>query len=288
MDKKFGIRLESAEQIFSASHFITFDSTHCEPIHGHDFHVSVDLEQELSSAGYVVDFVSLSEALHEILKKLDHKTLLQGENPKIRFTMEEIEPEEQPGVVDWMNRVGNWLSSVNQYGDGSVTKELDPEDYFQKMAQMATGGFELENGEKREMDENAPTDWGETVAMSELSSTCALFGTAELKECGKESGMKDDSGVGNGNGTGQSGEISNGMSAMKVEIEVRYGSKRWLFPMEDCVILPIFNTTAELLAEYVANQLVQTDALAEGKWRRLRVEVEEAPGMKGVCVFQNG
>ena len=287
MDKKFGIRLESAEQMFSASHFITFDSTHCEPFHGHDFHVSVALEQELSPAGYVVDFIPLSETLHEILKKLDHKTLLQGENPKIKFTLEEIEPDEQPGVVDWMNKVGTWLSSVNQYGEKEDSKELAPEDYFQKMAQMATGaGMDFGEEEISQAGGKPLSGWGEMAAMSGLSAVCGWPGISEMNEVGSKKEGKDET-IDVGNGADFSGTISNGMTAMKVEIEVRYGSKRWIFPMEDCVILPIFNTTAELLAEYIANQLVQSEVLAKGKWSQLQVEVEEAPGMKGICVLRN-
>ena len=235
MEKTFKIRLDAATQTFSAAHFITYDSNHCEPLHGHDFHCTVELEQPLNSAGYVVDFVPFSESLHEILKKLDHKTLLQGENPKFKFTMTEKEPEETPGTMDWMSRVGEWLSSVNEYKDPE--KELTSDDYFQKMAQMVSASVN-------------PTK--ETASEEETEAS-------------------------------KSDEISNGMAPMEVELEVRFGSRRWVFPLEECVILPVFNTTAELLAAYIAEQLTQTNCLADGQWTRLTVEVEEAPGMKGVC-----
>ncbi|MDO4628693.1 MAG: 6-carboxytetrahydropterin synthase [Planctomycetia bacterium] len=240
MEKTFHIRLDAATQTFSPAHFITFDSSQCEPIHGHDFHVALELEQSLSPAGYVVDFIPLNETLMEILKKLDHKTLIQGENPNIRFTMEEKEPEDAPDMVDWMSRVGGWLSSVNQYENGTE-KQLTPDDYFQKMALMATDGMNL--------DEETP----EKCVLESDSGKC---------------------------------EISNGMSPMSVELEVRYGSRRWVFPMEDCVILPIFNTTAELLAEYIAEQLAQCELLSAHRWTRLTVEVEEADGMKGTFTLK--
>ena len=32
------------------------------------------------------------------------------------------------------------------------------------------------------------------------------------------------------------------------EVTVTHGQKRWVFPREDCVLLPLANTTAELLA----------------------------------------
>ncbi len=39
------------------------------------------------------------------------------------------------------------------------------------------------------------------------------------------------------------------------EIEARFEAKRWVFPKEDCVLLPIANTTAELLAWWIGSEL---------------------------------
>ena len=38
-------------------------------------------------------------------------------------------------------------------------------------------------------------------------------------------------------------------------IRVRYKDREWLFPRDDCVLLPIENTTAELLARYIGERL---------------------------------
>ena len=57
------------------------------------------------------------------------------------------------------------------------------------------------------------------------------------------------------------------------------GDREWLFPREDCVLLPIANTTAELLARWIAERL--TDALVREKnFRptRVKIEVEESFG----------
>jgi 6-pyruvoyltetrahydropterin/6-carboxytetrahydropterin synthase len=62
-------------------------------------------------------------------------------------------------------------------------------------------------------------------------------------------------------------------------IHVRYREREWLFPREDCVLLPIENTTAELLARWIAQRLVE--ALQQQHNYRpaiLRVEVEESFG----------
>jgi 6-pyruvoyltetrahydropterin/6-carboxytetrahydropterin synthase len=62
-------------------------------------------------------------------------------------------------------------------------------------------------------------------------------------------------------------------------VRVRYREREWVFPRGDCVLLPIENTTAELLARYIAMRLVEVLRSEEGFVPEvLRVEVEEAPG----------
>ena len=62
-------------------------------------------------------------------------------------------------------------------------------------------------------------------------------------------------------------------------LKVTYRGKTWSFPAEDCVTLPIANTTAELLAGYIAGRLRADLTAAAGAGPAvLRVEVEEAPG----------
>ena len=71
-------------------------------------------------------------------------------------------------------------------------------------------------------------------------------------------------------------------------IHVRYRDREWLFPREDCVLLPIENTTAELLARYVGQRL-----LGELQTQRrytpavLRVEVEENLGQSATYEWRD-
>ena len=68
-------------------------------------------------------------------------------------------------------------------------------------------------------------------------------------------------------------------------LNVRYlGEARFVFPRSNCVLLPIANTTAELLAEYFAER-VREDLTREGAARldTLELEVEESPGQSGFC-----
>lgn len=62
-------------------------------------------------------------------------------------------------------------------------------------------------------------------------------------------------------------------------VRVRYKDREWVFPRGDCVLLPIENTTAELLARYLGERL--RDALRRDYQftpQALRVEVEESFG----------
>jgi 6-pyruvoyltetrahydropterin/6-carboxytetrahydropterin synthase len=62
-------------------------------------------------------------------------------------------------------------------------------------------------------------------------------------------------------------------------IHVRYRDREWLFPREDCVLLPIENTTAELLARYIGERLLEElRRQHQFEPQVLRVEVEENIG----------
>ncbi|MBT8461204.1 MAG: 6-carboxytetrahydropterin synthase [Gemmatimonadetes bacterium] len=63
------------------------------------------------------------------------------------------------------------------------------------------------------------------------------------------------------------------------EVEVRHRDRRYVFPVADAVILPIANTTAENIAEYLGRRLAKDLRTADcGPLERLQIEVEESPG----------
>jgi 6-pyruvoyltetrahydropterin/6-carboxytetrahydropterin synthase len=72
-------------------------------------------------------------------------------------------------------------------------------------------------------------------------------------------------------------------------VRVRYREREWLFPRDDCVLLPIENTTAELLARYIAQRLA-ADLERHHHYRPavLRVEVEENIGQSATCELRPG
>ena len=87
------IRVGGEELCFSAAHFITFDEQTCEPIHGHDYCLSVRLAGPLNAERYVVDFVVVKELLKRLVAPLDHRTLLPIEHPRLRVEASEREVE---------------------------------------------------------------------------------------------------------------------------------------------------------------------------------------------------
>jgi 6-pyruvoyltetrahydropterin/6-carboxytetrahydropterin synthase len=72
-------------------------------------------------------------------------------------------------------------------------------------------------------------------------------------------------------------------------IQVRYREREWIFPREDCVLLPIENTTAEMLARYIAIRLLD-ELKRQHKYQPevLRVEVEENIGQSATCELRFG
>jgi 6-pyruvoyltetrahydropterin/6-carboxytetrahydropterin synthase len=161
MAESYHVRIQKERLVFSAAHFITYAGDVCEPIHGHNFRVYAEVHGPLDENQYVVDFITLRDALQEIVSKLDHRVLLPTSHPTIKVA-------EQSG--------------------------------------------------------------------------------------------------------GESGEVL-----------ATYGRRRWIFPRQDCALLPIANTTAELLASYIASQL-KTELGDEviASITQLEVGVDECDGQWGV------
>ncbi len=67
------------------------------------------------------------------------------------------------------------------------------------------------------------------------------------------------------------------------EVEATFRERRWVFPRGDCVLLPVANTTAEMLARWIGQRLIERLA-ARGAARpeRVLVEVDECFGQSGV------
>ena len=70
----------------------------------------------------------------------------------------------------------------------------------------------------------------------------------------------------------------------EVEVVVTFRLKRWVFPREDCMLLPITNTTAEQIAWWVAVQVREILKPKLGpNLHTLEVAIDENHGQWGIC-----
>lgn len=83
------VQLRKAGHVFCAGHFITLSDDVCEPVHGHNWTVGVDLEGSPDPHGMVIDFIALRDAVSTLVAGLDHKMLLPSAN---RFLAVETAP----------------------------------------------------------------------------------------------------------------------------------------------------------------------------------------------------
>lgn len=66
------------------------------------------------------------------------------------------------------------------------------------------------------------------------------------------------------------------------EVTATFGERRWVFPSGDCRLVPVANTTAEMLARHIGGQLQAVLTNAGCSVEALRVEVDECDGQVGV------
>lgn len=162
-DDGYAIRLSKEAFTFCAAHFITYAGNICEPLHGHNYGVSIEVTGPLDENAYVLDFIAARDAVIAITRELDHKMLLPTKHSAIRV-------EEAVG----------------------------------------------------------PLGGAETV--------------------------------------------------------VTFESRRWVFPREECILLPIANTTAELLARWIGQRLLEIlGERGETVPECLTVAVDECEGQVGIC-----
>jgi len=78
-----GVRLK-----FASAHMATLGNE-LEPLHGHNYSVSVKVEGSLSNDYWVIDFSKIKNITRNICNQLDHKFLLQEKSNLISSTLEQ-------------------------------------------------------------------------------------------------------------------------------------------------------------------------------------------------------
>jgi len=80
----YRITIERNALRFSSAHFTTFGGE-CEPMHGHNYDVFVEIEGELTADSWVFDFSEAKRIIAAICKELDHRFLLPRKSTSLRI-----------------------------------------------------------------------------------------------------------------------------------------------------------------------------------------------------------
>jgi 6-pyruvoyltetrahydropterin/6-carboxytetrahydropterin synthase len=110
---------------FAAAHFTTFGGD-CEPLHGHNYDVTVEIEGALTPDSWVIDFSDAKKIVRRVCKELDHRFLLQADSPELeasraggelevkwgdrRYVMPEVDVVDLPVDNTTAERLAEWLA----------------------------------------------------------------------------------------------------------------------------------------------------------------------------------
>jgi 6-pyruvoyltetrahydropterin/6-carboxytetrahydropterin synthase len=74
------------------------------------------------------------------------------------------------------------------------------------------------------------------------------------------------------------------VAAGENEVFVTFEKRRWVFPRCDCLLLPVPNTTTELLGRYIGRRLLDDlESRTGARPDLVRIEVDEGFGQAAVC-----
>ncbi|MEX2245644.1 MAG: 6-pyruvoyl tetrahydropterin synthase family protein [Dehalococcoidia bacterium] len=93
----YRVRVERNRLKFAAAHFATLGGQ-CEPLHGHNYAVTIEVTGTLTDDSWVVDFSALKAVGRAACDELDHKFLLQRDSRVLEI---------DEGETNWKVRFGD-------------------------------------------------------------------------------------------------------------------------------------------------------------------------------------
>lgn len=85
MTRKATLEIHKDEFSFSAGHFTIFSATEREPLHGHNYNVSVTFDILVGQYGLMFDYRYYKRKVEAICKELNWHMLLPGQSPYLRI-----------------------------------------------------------------------------------------------------------------------------------------------------------------------------------------------------------
>jgi 6-pyruvoyltetrahydropterin/6-carboxytetrahydropterin synthase len=79
MQSARSVRVERNRLRFAAAHMATFGGD-CEPLHGHNYDVMIEVVGRLTDESWVIDFGVIKRLARDLCERLDHRFLLQRES----------------------------------------------------------------------------------------------------------------------------------------------------------------------------------------------------------------
>lgn len=132
---RFQIDVAKGELSFAAGHFITYGGGRCERLHGHNYRVGVRIRGELNEDGLVYDFVALKRRIAALVADLDHKMMVQTENPLLEVEKDERSVRVRHGGNDYLFPRGDVVllpiknttaELIAEYLAGRLVEEIGP------------------------------------------------------------------------------------------------------------------------------------------------------------------
>jgi 6-pyruvoyltetrahydropterin/6-carboxytetrahydropterin synthase len=75
----YGVRVDRNRLRFMSAHMATFGGD-CEPLHGHNYQLTVEVEGDVTHDSWVIDFSQIKRLARELCESIDHKFLLQRDS----------------------------------------------------------------------------------------------------------------------------------------------------------------------------------------------------------------
>ncbi|HMO37269.1 MAG TPA: 6-pyruvoyl tetrahydropterin synthase family protein, partial [Gemmatales bacterium] len=85
MAECYTVRVTKDHLVFCSGHFITYEGSQCERLHGHNYRVAVEVSSPLDLNHYVFDFIALKKITMRFCDELDHRMLLPTRNPLVQI-----------------------------------------------------------------------------------------------------------------------------------------------------------------------------------------------------------
>jgi 6-pyruvoyltetrahydropterin/6-carboxytetrahydropterin synthase len=85
MSRRFSIEVDKDYFNFASAHFLLFANGSREPLHGHNYQVSVTVEGDLDRAGVILNFITFKPLIKQICDDLDHRTLIQSDSSHLKI-----------------------------------------------------------------------------------------------------------------------------------------------------------------------------------------------------------